>query len=161
MKLYTQILSIVLGAIFLVLSSGFLIYKSHCSCTGKEQVSVFIQKEVCEIQDIGFCCKEIANSCCSSLLTEQCESLLSICDCDEPEVMFVKLIDKIVNEELRFTKIKPVQLIVAFTTVQFNNFLVTDNSVDFIQLYIDPPPIHNSSLEFIIQIQQLKIPALA
>ena len=135
-------------------------YKSHCSCTGNEQVSVFVQKETCNVKESESCCTEVISSCCSTKETNQCESHSSDCDCDKLEVTYIKLTNKVVKEEVKFTKVEPVELLVVYAAVQFNLW-ETGESIDFYTPYIGPPPIHHSSLEFLIQIQQLKIPHIA
>jgi len=159
--LIKQISAIVIGMIFLISSSGFLIYKSHCSCTGNEQVSIIVQNDVCETDTQNSCCNAVATSCCLLEDTQHCGTDLSDCDCNTQEVTFIKLTNNIVKEEVKFTKIEPFYLTVAYATLQLILW-ETDDSVDSNTSYIDPPlPIHNSSLEFLIHIQQLKIPALA
>lgn len=135
-------------------------YKSHCSCTGNEQVSVFVQSEICNEETSDSCCEETVTSCCSSMETQHCASVTSDCDCNKPEVTYLKLNNKVVKEEVQFTKGDPVQFLVVYAAIQFNLW-ETLESVDVNSTFIDPPPIHNSSLEFLIRIQQLKIPALA
>lgn len=135
-------------------------YKSLCSCTGNEKVTVFVQSEICETHDQVFCCKEEVKPCCSSKETQQCKSHSSDCNCDKPELTYIKLIDYVVNEEVKFTKANPVIVMVAFSIVQFKLW-ETDEQVESGYTYIDPPPVHNSSLEFLILINQLKIPHIA
>ena len=135
-------------------------YKSHCSCTGNEQVSVFVQTEICNTQGSDSCCEETVTSCCSAKETQHCALVTSDCDCDKPEVIYIKLNNKVVKEEVKFTKVEPVQMLVVYAAIQFNLW-ETIESVDLNTTYIDPPPIHDSSLEFLIHIHQLKIPTLA
>ena len=135
-------------------------YKSHCSCTGNEQVSVFVQTEICNAQGSDSCCEETVISCCSANETQHCASLTSDCDCNKPEVTYLKLNNKVVKEEVQFTKADPIQLLVVYAAIQLNLW-ETIESVDLNTNYIDPPPIHDSSLEFLIHIHQLKIPHIA
>lgn len=146
--------------IFLISSSGFIMYKSHCSCTGNEQVSVFVQNEVCETQENESCCTQTTTSCCATKEIQQCTSESSDCDCNTPEVTYIKLINKVVKEEVRFIKVDPIQLLIVYAVSQLQ-ILEAEESFDLGSLYIVPPPIHNSSQEFLISIQQLKIPHIA
>lgn len=152
-------------------------YKSHCACTGNEQVSVFVKSEICESEktesfteeSTTSCCSEIEvngivemdeSSCCSSVPMATCDSHSMDCECDKPEVTYVKLQNQIVNEEVKFTKTEPIVLSVLYAalSVNFEDFGITSATED---LYIDPPPLISTSQEFLIQIHQLKIPSLA
>lgn len=72
----------------------------------------------------------------------------------------MKLINKVVNEDVRFTKVDPIQFLLVYVTNQLE-FGEAEESFDSDLIYCDPPPIHNSSQEFLISIQQLKIPHIA
>lgn len=126
-------------------------YKSHCSCTGKEQVSVFVQDEICSSSE--------NNSCCVTMEIEYCTAESPENDCNTSEITYVKLINKVVMEDLRFTKVDSIQLLLVYTTSQLDLW-ETEESLGF-DSSIDPPPIHISSNEFLISIQQLKIPSIA
>lgn len=91
---------------------------------------------------------------------ENCTAETSDCDCNTPEITYIKLMNKVVNEEVRFTKVDPLQLLLVYTTSQLELW-ETEKSLDFGLSYIDPPPIHKSSQEFLIYIQQLKVPFIA
>lgn len=65
-----------------------------------------------------------------------------------------------VKEDVKFTKVDPIQLLVVYAASQLQLW-ETEESFDFGLSYGDPPPIHNSSQEFLISIQQLKIPHIA
>ena len=167
-----HISAIILGMIFLISSSGFLMYKSHCTCTGNEQVTVFVKSEICESESSKesdaemSCCstKEIANlveeegpSCCSLKESISCESQSNGCDCDNTEVTYLKLKNQVVKEDVKFTRIEPIELAVLFTALSLEFFDI-DHFTELKRPYVDPPPIHSKSLDFLIQIQQLKIP---
>jgi hypothetical protein len=137
-----------------------VIYKSHCSCTGNEQFSVFIPNQICTSHQSESCCVESVSSCCSEKEKETSVAHSDDCDCDKPEVTYVKLTDKVVNEEVKFTVVNSVQLVVVYFAVQFNLW-ETEESFCFKTPYIDPPPIFDSSLAFLIHIQQLKISCIA
>jgi hypothetical protein len=158
-----QISAIILGMIFLISSSGFLIYKSYCFCTGNQQVSVFVQNDICETNSMISCrdeSDESLSSCCLLEESQACESHLSNCDCDKPEVLYVKLANNVVKEEVRFTKTVPVLMVKAIITSQFRlEKADVLNESGFTS--IDPPPVYDSCLEFLIHIQQLKISLIA
>ena len=136
-------------------SSGFLIYKSHCSCTGNEKVSLFVNQEICETHSV-----ETERSCCSVKTEDECTTNSTDCDCDKPEITYFKLQNKVLNEEVKFLKIYPVEILVALTTIQFNLWELEKTPETGFQ-DVDPPPIHTTSLDFLIQIHQLKIPSFA
>ncbi len=138
-------------------SSGFLMYKSHCSCTGNEKVSLFVNQEVCEAH-----CGETESSCCSVKPEEEhkCQTHSADCDCGKPEVTYFKLQNKVLNQEVKFIKIYPLEMLVALTTIQFNLWDTEETWRSGFHDFI-PPPIRTSSLDFLIQIHQLKIPSLA
>jgi hypothetical protein len=167
--------------IFLVSSSGFLMYKSNCACTGNEQVTVFVKSEICTsdmVMDSSeeaemSCCStntavEVENpaesSCCSSkekgVENLRCQEHESDYDCDKTEVTYLKLQNKVLKEEVKFIKVEPVVLMVLHTLLS-SDVLLDGNTPELENPYIDPPPIKGTSLDFLIQIQQLKIPALA
>lgn len=135
-------------------------YKSHCSCTGNEQVSVFVENEICDTNESVSCYDEITTSCCAMEKVEQCKSGTSDCDCNKPEITYFKLIDKVVNEEVKFTQVEPIEIQVLFAAFEFL-LNQTEQILDVNTSYIDPPPTHNSSQEFLVKIQQLKIPHIA
>jgi hypothetical protein len=47
-NVFKNIAIILLGIIFLISATGVLVYYSHCSCSGIEQVSVYVSPETCE-----------------------------------------------------------------------------------------------------------------
>lgn len=99
-------------------------------------------------------------SCCSSEKTQQCKTIDLECKCDSQEVIYLKLNNQVVNEQVKFTHVHPVQLIVAFTAMLINpedSKIVEAKN----RRYVDPHPLFDSAHDFLIQIQQLKIPQLA
>lgn len=65
-----------------------------------------------------------------------------------------------INEEVKFTWIQPIQDFVLYSSLQFN---LDEKSrvLEPAEEYCDPPPLIDSSHEFLIHIQQLKIPLKA
>lgn len=175
-KLVKYISAILLGLIFLVSSSGFMIYKSHCACTGTDQVTIFIKSEICKSEDSSYqeeeemsCCssKDLINdvsleetSCCASIESNTSESHSVNCDCNNSEVTYLKLKNQIVKEEVKFMRIEPIELVVFFTSFS-SEFFDIDYFTNIKKFYVDLPFFKSSALDFLIQIQQLKIPALA
>jgi len=148
--------------IFLISSSGFMIYKSNCSCTGNKQVTVFVTPETCESEfhenqehDSG------ANEvCCSATECDDCSTHTDDCGCSSPEATYLKLKNQGIDEEVKFINVQLAQIFVAFNLLPLN-FLEELEETNLETFYIDPPPISISSLDFLIQIKQLKIPRIA
>ena len=162
MRLLQHISVIVIGLIYLISSSGIIIYESHCSCTGEEQVSVFVSPKTCEVEFHQHHQHNDDGTEVSSLFQEchECSDHSYDCGCSSPEVKFFKLINQLVDEEVLFIKAK--QILVTDIYVQEIIQLVNNSDeAETVQCYIDPPEIVNSSLDFLIQIQQLKIPNIA
>lgn len=137
-------------------------FKSICACTGEEQTSVFVRPETCEdnfhqhhTHDAQK--EEIA---CSAHECHECTSHTNSCGCDSPEIFFFKLKDKVVKEAIKFTAVQPTILTVNFTDI-LDILNETEEQELEVEEYNSPPPNVISSLEFLIQIQQLKIPSLA
>ncbi len=155
-------MAVSVAMIFLISSSGYVVYKSYCACFGKEQVSIFVTPGTCESEDnhhhkhdaVGMETANSANEC------HECASHDEECSCDAPEAIFFKLQNQITNEEVKFTKVLPLELFVAELTV-FTELLNATDSFEKEEFCSNPPPIVPSTLEFLIQIQQLKIPHIA
>ncbi len=162
MKLFRNILIFVLSIVFLVSATGILIFHTHCACTGNDQVSVYVSPETCEDSfhvhhTHGEGGEEV---CVSEHECHECTTHTDNCGCDAPEVRFLKLDDRVVNEKVRIEKILPAQLhlMAESAILLFHN---TDGEENQDYNYIDPPPLLTSSKDFLILIQQLKIPVSA
>lgn len=131
-------------------------------CFGKEQVSIFVIPETCESENrhhhkhnaVGTETASAADEC------HECINHDDECGCDAPEAIFFKLQNQITNEEVKFVKVLPLELLVAELTV-FIEFLNAPDSFEKEEFDGNPPPIVLSTLEFLVQIQQLKIPHIA
>jgi len=161
-KLVKHIAVILVGMIFLVSSSGFIIYKSHCSCTDKNHVSVFVTPETCESEAHQHH-KHDNNSDESSCSVNECESCTKHtedCGCSSPEATYFKLKNQVIDEEVKFIELQPIQFFIAFNNINIHilDELEIDENHNY---YVDPPPIFTSSLDFLIQIQKLKIHIVA
>jgi hypothetical protein len=151
-------MSVLLGVIFIVSSTGVLIYKTHCACTGNEQVSVYVMPETCETdfhvhhshKQCGCAVETTENEC------HECSAHANDCGCTSPEVRFFKLINQITKDEVSFVKVEPVKVSVVFLTDLIN--LQDIPKKEHIDFYSDPPPKIPASRNFLIQIHQLKIP---
>lgn len=160
MKTVNKILSVLLATIFIVSSTGILIYKTHCLCTGTEQVGIYVMPETCE-EDFHFHHthdargneKQTTENCC-----HECSPINHDCGCDSPEIRFFKLTnditkDNVVNlERVSSLTIKDVIFIATLCFIQPDVSIVVEKP------FTDHPPKINSSRNFLIQINQLKIP---
>jgi hypothetical protein len=152
--------------IFLVSSSGFLIYKSHCACSGNEQVSMFVNREICQSEKPVSVEEKTHMYCCSAQESQTvdekvvCQKQVEACDCGQPEVTYLKLKNQAVNEGIKFIKVEPIELLVPFNAF-LTDFIDCDNLAELLESCIEAPPLITSCHEFLIQIHQLKIPALA
>ena len=162
MKVLKNIILLLIGAIFLLSSSGYVLYSSICACTGEKQTSVFLKPETCETNfhqhhEHNLSGKEIA---CSEEECHECTSHTKACGCESPVVFFFKLEDKATNEKIRFVTLQ-VLSVNLLNTGSFEPVLLTPEDKDNANNCSDPPPLSYSSLDFLIRIQQLKIPSLA
>jgi hypothetical protein len=151
-----------LGIIFLISATGVLVYYSHCSCSGIEQVSVYVSPETCEENyHIHHAHNENGEEVCTSEGDcHDCSTHTENCGCNNIIVKYLKLNNQVVNEKIRFEKIQPVQLkVLESITVFLYNF--QDDPDNSGWNYIDPPPPFQTSTEFLVEIHKLKIPALA
>lgn len=146
----------------MISSSGFVMYKTKCSCTGKNQTTVFVRPESCEDVYHKHHKHDDTNSevVCSSHDCHECSSHTKDCGCDSPEHFFFKLKDKAVDDEVKFVSTPVLEISIVSLEILAELWIETDDVNDD-YLYVDPPLSITSSLDFLIQIQQLKIPALA
>ena len=148
--------------IFLVSSSGVIIYKSHCSCTGNNQVTVFVTPETCQSEAHQHHVHDSDENSfsCSSDKCETCSNHTEDCGCSSPETVYFKLTNQVIDEEVKFIVLQPIQIYIAFHTINIHvlDELESNEKHDY---FVDPPPIIGSSLSFLIQIHQLKIPLIA
>lgn len=147
--------------VFIVSSTGVLIYKTYCVCTGNEQVSVYVMPETCETD---FHVHHTHNKSGNEIQTtenecHECSSHAHDCGCTSPEVRFFKLINEITNDEVSYVKFEPVKISIAFLTILTSFQEISE--IPKVVLYTDPPPKITTSKRFLIQVHQLKIPFTA
>ncbi len=162
MKLLQHISALVIGLIYLISSSGIIIYESHCSCTGDEQVSVFISPETCEVEYHQHHQHDNEGTEVNSSFQEchECTDHSHDCGCSSPDVKFFKLINQLVDEEVLFTNAQQIPVTAVYVQEMFRLINKTDDA-ETVPGYIDPPELVVTSLDFLVQIQQLKIPNIA
>ena len=152
---------LLIGAIFLLSSSGYVLYQSSCLCTGEEQTSVFIRPETCETTFHKHHQHDNDGSelLCSAEACHDCSDHSDDCGCESPKVFFFKLKHDLTNEGIKFVKTAPIVLVI--TRLQVFELLlpIVDDTAEE-NFKGDPPLEKETSLDFLIEIQQLKIPSL-
>jgi hypothetical protein len=152
-----------LVALFLLTSSGILIYQIDCSCLGQPEVSLYVTPETCSDKNIH----EETHSCCVSDKEEaqkqdcsSCTNHDEDCGCTAPDVQYVRLIDQITEEEIQYIKVNEINVLSPILIFnEINNNVENENFKE--SDYIDPPPIVLTSFEYLIKINKLKIPEIA
>lgn len=146
----------------MVSATGVLIFNSHCVCSGNEQVSVYISPETCEDNyHVHHTHDEGGEEVCTTADDcHECNTHTDECGCNTPDVKFLKLDNQVISEKVRLGKLQPVQLNIPVEVIavlfSFDDF---QDISDF--NYIDPPPLFQTSTDFLIQIHKLKIPLSA
>ena len=148
--------------IYLVSTTGVMVYKSHCLCMGTGQVSVYVEPETCKTEIHHHHTHDAENNemTCGAGQCHECSNHTNDCGCDSPEAFFFKLKNLFGDEEILIVKAQSVEISVAWLDLDFNIIepAETDETDNF---DIDSPPLIYSPKDFLIQIQQLKIPSLA
>ncbi|MDD4227343.1 MAG: hypothetical protein PHS40_09025 [Mariniphaga sp.] len=154
---------ILLSAIwFLFSSTGILVFHTYCACTGNDQVSVYLAPETCEE---GYHIHHTHDQSGEELPTtphecHECQHHTDDCGCNSPDVQYFRLHDQVLQEKLRMEHVYPLQVALMPMMIIFQN-----HEADQLPLTRNydtgPPPLIQSSLEFLIQIHQLKIFHLA
>ncbi|HCE57383.1 MAG TPA: hypothetical protein DER09_06140 [Prolixibacteraceae bacterium] len=157
-----QILLVITGIIYFISSTGIVVYKTNCSCFENEQVSVYITPETCDTQIHKHHTHTEENStvaCCAHECHE-CSTTEKNCGCQSPEAYFFKLIDPVVNEDVLFVKVQSLEIKAVFTCLIAEILFETEKETK-LPVNTGPPPLTQTSFDFLIQIHQLKIPTLA
>ncbi|WP_319502823.1 hypothetical protein [uncultured Draconibacterium sp.] len=154
-----------LGVIFLLSTSGFVLYKSYCACSGEDYTSIIVKPETCETDFHQHHKHDLSSNeiTCSEGECHECQPTgkhSDTCGCEAPESIFIKLKDKAVNDEVKFVAAQPIELEVFSTDILEEPITNTADNLNK-RYYVDPPPGITSTLDYLIQIQQLKIPSLA
>ncbi len=139
-----------------------MVYKSHCSCTGNKQVSVFVTPDTCKSEAHQHHEHDSDGNefSCSADEYEDCSNHTDSCGCTSPEATYFKLKNQVIDEEVKFIELQPIHFFIAFHNINIHILDESEFDVNY-NYYVDPPPIFTSSLNFLIQIQQLKIPLIA
>lgn len=88
-KTFRKILVIGFSVVYFFLSTGFMLFQTHCECLGRTSVSLFVASDSCnEVNPEHDCCS-LDSKC------EHCQSdkIHHSCGCDSPVVSYLKLSD--------------------------------------------------------------------
>ncbi|QIA08276.1 hypothetical protein [Draconibacterium halophilum] len=165
MKRLKNIVALLLGVIFLLSTSGFILYKSYCACSGEDYTSIIVKPATCETEFHEHHKHDLSNNevACSEGECHDCQPYAEhsdSCGCDSPESIFMKLMDKAVNDEVKFVAVQPIKIKVFSSDLLEELILNTESNINSCY-YLDLPPRITSSLDYLIQIQKLKIPSIA
>lgn len=108
MNPFRKILVFVIAVVYLFLSTGITLLKTHCLCSGSTRISLYVDSESCEeiVSDHGCCEQE--KHCDDSAAGEQNHS----CGCDEPIVTYLKLTSHLADgSNLEYPNNKPLFLV--------------------------------------------------
>lgn len=150
------------GAVFLMSSAGIIVYTSHCSCTGNQEVSLYFTPETCA-ENIHIHHKhdqEGEERATGLHECHECSMNTHDCGCSSPEVKYFKLVNQLTKEELKYVKVQPA-VFQAFPYTGFSEILWMETEIHPVAVYTDPPPLILSSLDFVVRLHKLKIPHIA
>ena len=152
----------VLGALFMLSATGVVIFRTDCICTGNESLSLYTKPQTCgETNGIHQTQCLIENLQGETAADECCFPFDSECGCATTEMTFLKLVNHLINDEIKYVKSLAAPVFIAKLNdfcIQFDESNSTKDETDY---YSEPPPQINSTLDFLIQINQLKIPDIA
>ncbi len=144
----------------IVASTGILIYKTQCSCIGAEQGGIYLKPETCVdyfqvhyTLDVAENEKLGAENC-----SHECSAKNHVCGCDSQKIRFFKLAhDNTQYVAVSFERVPSLTIRDVFFVASLC-FKVPIESVVTEKSFADPPPRIKSSKNFLIQVNQLKIP---
>jgi hypothetical protein len=150
----------VMGILLLMSSSGVLIYHTYCACTGDERVTVYVTPANCEEDYHTHHAHDTEGEeiVVASHECHDCSAHTDDCGCNRPEVIFVKLDQQLFKVSVRTEKVEPVRLhIPVYLTPSL--FSVMNYHQEPVRKIVDPPPRILTAVDFLIAVQQLKIPS--
>jgi hypothetical protein len=170
MRTLRLIISVTVLLPFLLSATGILVIQSHCSCTGKDQVSLYLPPESCSniLEDhkhlFEFHAGDLAH-CCNLDDAKDCsagDGHYPACDCGcaNPEARFFQLDHEFTEEKIANSKILVFRELPEF--IVFELLKETNNTVIYNQRWIkDPPPLISAYNSYIYFICNPKIPSIA
>ena len=154
-----NILIYILAAILLVSAAGIVVYHSYCTCTGSDHYSLYVTPETCtETYHIHHKHNNKGEEeAVTAVECHECNAHTDMCGCDRPVIKLYKLDDRLLNDNIRIEKVQPVLVKIIYGLVPLVFDFYRDITSKVITLCESPPGIYRS-LDFLIIIQQLKIP---
>jgi hypothetical protein len=86
-KTINKILVLVFSVLYLFLSTGVMLFQTHCECLGSASVSLFVAADSCDDAISEDDCCSTRSNCINS----QTEEKLHSCGCESPVVSYLKL----------------------------------------------------------------------
>jgi|LSQX01.2.fsa_nt_gb hypothetical protein len=160
MNLIRNLLVYILTATLLVSATGILVFHSFCTCTGHNHYSLYVTPETCaesyhvhhKHSYYGYEQEVSADEC------HECSAHNDMCGCNDLAVKLYKLDDRLLNDNIRVEKMLPVLVKILQDLLPVSQYFFEDiKSAEFI--FCESPPGIRRSLDFLILIHQLKIPA--
>jgi len=150
---------------FLFSVTGIVIFQTHCTCTGKNAVSLYVLPESCETaldehQHLFEHHADELDACCSTADDGMNCAESQPCGCDSPQMKFFKLKNQFTDEKANLVKINISKIVISLlfwaepvNQPRQNGEVVAD--------YNHAPPLILPPQEFIHFICQSKIPDIA
>ena len=167
MRLKNYISILILIPFFLSVS-GVLVIHSHCSCTGKDQTSIYFSPETCDTYHrehahlFGIGAEEV-HTCCHSGHTGQLEKSAVHdpgCGCESPDVQFFKIKNQFTDEKGSSARIVLATPYLDFDLTERVEIPVAKQQINR-QWIKYPPPLPDNNNNYIFYICQTKIPHIA
>lgn len=156
MNYFRQILVLLLAVFYLFLSTGVMLFQTHCECSDSTSISLYAEPEVC-VDDVA-----ADASCCShpESSKKNDDSPCNSCGCDTLTATYLKLTDHSgADSGLEYPFAKQLFL-VYFSEAIPSRIIDTSNSPEVFPDY--SPPQNYPSGRFLINfISQRKIALLA
>jgi hypothetical protein len=144
-----------------VSAAGIVVFHSFCTCTGSDHYSLYVTPEKCT-ESYHVHHKHGYNGEEESATAEECHECNSHeddCGCNDPGIKLYQLDDRVLNGNPR-SVMQPVPVTVLNDLLPA--LLSSSGDADPPQvLFCESPPGIQRSLDFLILIQQLKIPELS
>lgn len=161
-------ISIIVLITFFLSVSGVLVIHSHCTCTGKDQTSIYFSPETCDsyhrehahLFGIG---ADNVHICCHTGHADQFEKPSgshSGCGCESPDVQFFKIKNQFTDEKGSSARIV---LLTPGTDIDLSERVespVIKQQIN-LQWIKYPPPQPDNSNTYIFYLCQPKIPHIA
>jgi hypothetical protein len=153
---------------FLLSVSGILVIQSHCSCSGKNNISIYLPPETCSsIMDdhqhlFDFHAANLGHCCEHEALHDECglEDICHSCGCESPEAQFFKLKNQFTEKKVSDVKslVSKVMAEILLYNHVSDRGIVPENNLNWFKY---PPPLIASQSTFIHFICKTKIPDIA